>query len=128
MLTLPERFDDESEAEKRKKHTIQFLEAGEDATVTLEAAEETLDFIAFLVERPVIAPGINAIGFGRDHGNHVQREYELTGFVALVSAIHDHRHTGEGAQVAEQFPALRRIMGIAWRERKRWAAQKKAAK
>ena len=69
MLTLSEGFDYESEAEKRKEHAIEFLEAGEDAAVTLEAAEETLDFIAFLVERPVIVPGLNAIGFGRDYGN-----------------------------------------------------------
>jgi hypothetical protein len=120
VLTLSECFDNESEAEKRKEHAIEFLEAGEDATVTLEAAEETLDFIAFLVERPVIAPGLNAIGFGWDYGNHVQREHDLTGFVAFVSAIHDHRHTGEGAQIAKQFSTFGRIMGITWRERERY--------
>jgi len=56
VLTLSEGFDYESEAEKRKEHAIEFLEAGEDAAVTLEATEETLDFIAFLIERAVIAP------------------------------------------------------------------------
>ena len=45
MLTLSERFDDESEAEKRKEDAIELLEAGEDAAVTLEATEETLDFL-----------------------------------------------------------------------------------
>ena len=60
MLTLSECFDDEGEAEEREEHAIQFLEAGEDAAVTLEAAEEALDFIAFLVEGPVVTPGINA--------------------------------------------------------------------
>jgi hypothetical protein len=39
VLTLSERFDDESEAEEREEHTIQLLKAGEDATVALEAAE-----------------------------------------------------------------------------------------
>jgi hypothetical protein len=114
VLTLSEGFDDESEAEKRKEHAIEFLEAGEDAAVTLEATEEALDFIAFLIERPVIAPGLNAIGFGRDYGNHVQLEHELTCFVAFVSSIHDHRHTGEGAQIPKQF-AFGRVMGITQR-------------
>jgi len=68
VSTLPECFDDESEAEKRKEHTIQFLETGEDAAVTLEAAEETLDFIPFLVKRPVIAPGIDALHLGGTTG------------------------------------------------------------
>ena len=112
MLTLSERFDDKSEAEKGEEQAIQFLEPGEDAAVALEAAEKALNFIAFLVECPVIAPRINAIGLGRDHWNHVQFEHQLTGFVAFISAIHDHRHTGKGAQIAKQFAAFRRIMGI----------------
>ena len=120
MLTLSKGFDYESEAEKCKEHTIEFLEAREDAAVTFEATEETLDFIAFLVERPVVAPGLNAIGFGRDYGNHVQLEHELTSFVAFVSAIHDHRHAGKRAQITKQFATFRRIMGITWRKCERY--------
>ena len=59
---------------------------------------------------------MNAIGFGRDHWDHFQREHQLTGFVAFVSAIHDHRHTREGAQIAKEFAAFGRIMGITRRE------------
>ena len=120
MLTLSEGFDYETEAEKSKEHAIEFFEAGEDAAVTLEATEETLDFIAFLIERAVIAPGLNAIGFVRDYGNHVQLEHELTSFVAFVSAIHDHRHAGKRAQITKQFATFRRIMGITRRECKRY--------
>jgi hypothetical protein len=83
VLTLSERFDDESEAEESEEHAVLFLEAGEDAAVTLEAAEEALDFIAFLVEGPVVTSGINAIGFRRDYGNHLQREHQPDGFRCL---------------------------------------------
>jgi len=95
VLTLSDSFDDEGEAEEREENAIQFLEAGEDAPVTFEAAKEALDFIALLVEGSVIAPGINAIGFGRDYRNHIQREHKLTGFVAFISTIHDHGHARE---------------------------------
>jgi hypothetical protein len=40
VLTLSDRFDDESEAEEGEEHAIQFLEAGEDTAVAFEAAEE----------------------------------------------------------------------------------------
>ena len=46
MLTLSDGFDDESEAEEREEDAIEFLEPGEYAAVTLETAEEALDFIA----------------------------------------------------------------------------------
>ena len=39
VLTLSEGFDYESEAEKRKEHAIEFLEAGEDATEAFKPAE-----------------------------------------------------------------------------------------
>ncbi len=116
MLTLSDRFDDESEAEEGEEHAIQFLEAGKDAAITFEAAEEALDFIALLVEGSVIAPGVNAIAFGRDHRDHIQREHKLPGFIAFISAIHDHRHPRKRPEIAKQFAAFGRIMRIARRE------------
>jgi hypothetical protein len=110
VLTLSDSFDNESEAEEREEYAIQFLEAGEDTTVALEPTEETLDFIALLVDGSVIAPGINAIGFGRDHRNHIQREHKLTSFIAFISAIHDHRHSRERPEIAKQFASFGRIM------------------
>jgi hypothetical protein len=37
VLTPSKKFDYKSEADKRKEHTVQLLEAGENAGVTLEA-------------------------------------------------------------------------------------------
>jgi hypothetical protein len=110
VLTLPECFDDKSETEEREEYAIQFLEAGKDAPVTFEAAKQTLDFIALLIEGSVIAPGVNTIGFGRDHRNHIQREYKLTSFVAFISTVHDHGHARERPQIAKQFASFGRIM------------------
>ena len=117
MLTLSDSFDDESEAEESEEDAIQFLEPGEDAAVTPQATEETLNLVAFPVESSVIAPGINAIGFVRDHRNHFQREDKLTGFIAFVSTINDHGHFGERPQISKQFAAFGRIMRITRRER-----------
>jgi hypothetical protein len=86
---------------KSEEDAVEFLEPGEDAAVTFETAEEALDFIALFVEGSVITPGINAIGFGRDHRNHIQREHELTCFIAFISSIHDHGHARERPQIPE---------------------------
>jgi hypothetical protein len=110
VLTLSDSFDDESEGEEGEENAIQFLEAGEDTAVAFEAAEEALDFIALLVEGSVIAPGINTIAFGRDHRDHIQSEHELTGFIAFISAIHDHGHAGERPQIPKQFASFGRIV------------------
>jgi len=69
VLTLSESFDDEGEAKEGEEDAIQFLEAGEDAAVAFESAKEPLDFVPLSVECPVIAPGIDAIGFRWNHGN-----------------------------------------------------------
>ena len=118
MLTLSERLDDEGEAEKAEEKAIQLLEAGEDTAVTLKAAKEALDFIAFLVECPVIVPRVDAIGFGWDDRNHLEGKHELASFIAFVSAIHDHGHAGKGTQAAKQFAAFRCIVGVTRREAK----------
>ena len=57
MLTLSKGLDDEGEGDEGEEDTVQFLEAGEDAAETFQPAEEAFDFIAFLVEGPVVVPG-----------------------------------------------------------------------
>jgi hypothetical protein len=82
VLTLSKSFDDESKAEEGEEDAVEFLEAGEDTPVAFESAKEPLDLIAFLVKRPVIAPRINAIGFGWYHRNHAQFEHQVSRLVA----------------------------------------------
>jgi hypothetical protein len=72
--------------------------------------------LRFLVTCTIMAPAINAIRLGRHHRDHVQREHQLTCFVAFVSAILDHWHARERAQIAKHFTAFGRIVGIARRE------------
>ena len=43
MLTLSERLDNESKGKEGKEDAVQFLEAGKDAPIALEAAKEPFD-------------------------------------------------------------------------------------
>ena len=49
---------------------------------------------ALLVQGAVVAPGIDAIGFRRNDGDHAELEHQLPGFITLVSAIHQQRIPG----------------------------------
>ena len=46
MLTLPERFDNESEAQERHEHDVEFVEATEDAPKAFETTEQPFDLVA----------------------------------------------------------------------------------
>jgi hypothetical protein len=59
VFTLSESFDDECEVEEAEVEYVGFLEAREEA---LESAEEALDFVALIVESPVVLPWVDAIG------------------------------------------------------------------
>ena len=119
MLTLSKRLDDEREAEKAKENHVELLEAGEDAAVSLHAPEQPLDLVPLFVKGAVVAPGIDTVGFGRNDGDHAEVEHQLPGFVAFVSAVHQHgqalRHR---SKLAQQFAAFRRIVRIARRQGK----------
>ena len=69
--------------------TPSFVEAGEDPAKALQAAEESLDFVAAPVHGAVVFPRGDPVGMGRNHRNETQIESQLTGFISLVSAIHD---------------------------------------
>src|SRR5512134_884835 len=109
--------------DETNEHGIQFIEAGKDAAESLESAEQSFDFIALTVHGPVIFPGIEAIGLGRNYRQIAQIKSQLTGFVAFVGAIHD-----EGArrwsrpQRQQELPACRGVMGMAGRQGKGYGA------
>jgi hypothetical protein len=54
------------EADKAQKHEIKLLEAREDSAIVLESAEQSLDFVAPLVQLAVVFPWFDA----RLHWHH----------------------------------------------------------
>ena len=82
-------FDDQSEIDEVDKHQIEFLEAREDASTSLQSPEQSLDLVASLVHRAIIFPGIDSIALGRNHGNEVEVQRQLASFLALLRTIHE---------------------------------------
>jgi hypothetical protein len=81
VLTLSKCFHDESKAEEGEEDAIQFFEAGEDAAIAFESSKEPLEFVPLSVERAVIAPGINSIGFRRDDRHHAEFQPKLASLI-----------------------------------------------
>ena len=116
MFTLTKRFNDESEVEEAQEEHVELLKSGEDSAEALEATEEPLDLVALFVEGTVVVPGLDTIGFGRNHRNHAQIEHELSGLVALIGSIHQHGQAfGHAREFPQQLPSLGRIVSIARR-------------
>ena len=70
-----------------EKVSRSFLVAGRDGSELFESVEETLDEIAFGVEREVASAAHLAVGLGRDHRRdaaHGQGFYKAVGIVTLV--------------------------------------------
>jgi hypothetical protein len=59
---------------KPRKRTSSF-EAREDSAEALESPKEPFDLIAFLVEGAIVLPRFDAVGLGRDDGNHAEAEH-----------------------------------------------------
>jgi hypothetical protein len=117
VFTLAQCFDDEGEVEETEEEHVELLEAGEDSSEALQPAEEALDFVALLVEGAVILPWLDAVGFGRHHRDHAQRQNELASFIAFVGPVHQHRQAfRHRAQIAQQFTSLRRIVRVTRRQ------------
>ena len=71
VLTLPRGFDDQGEIDEGDKHHVEFLKSRENASESLQSPEQSLDFVAPLVHRAIVFPGIDSIALGRSHGNEV---------------------------------------------------------
>src|ERR1017187_6714629 len=87
MFTLTQCFDDEGEGEEAEEEDIEFLESGEDSAEALQPSEQPLDLIALLVKRTVVLPRLDAVGLGRNDGDHAEAEHKLSGFVAFIGPI-----------------------------------------
>lgn len=101
------------------EHYVEFLKSGEDAPEAFKSSEQAFDLITPPVHDLVIFPGLHAIGLGRYDGNKSQVHRQLSGFVALVCAIHQQMDRPVGfAQAADPLAPLGGIMDVAWREGK----------
>jgi len=69
VLTLFEGFDDQNEIDNGEEDHIEFFESGEDAAEALQPAEEAFHFVTLLIEFAVVFPGIEPVGFWRNHWN-----------------------------------------------------------
>ena len=58
----------EGEVDKSSEHDIELFEAGEDAPIAFETAEQALDFVAPFVELAVVWPWILSVRLGRNNG------------------------------------------------------------
>jgi len=117
VLTLSERIGDQGEMDKRGEHYVELLEAGEDPAEALEAAEQSHDFVAPLVDRLAVTPSSDAGGLGRHDRCKSQVEGQLPGFIALVGSIHYQMHRAVlAAQLREQLATFGRIVRLAGRE------------
>jgi len=102
---------------EREEDDVELFESGKDPAKAFEPPEEPFDFVPFLIEFFVVAPGIESVRLGRDHWNHVQVEHRLPRFIALIDAIHQQRQAfRHRSQILRQQPALRCIVVVAGRK------------
>jgi hypothetical protein len=121
LLTLSEGIGDQGEMDKRGEHHVERLEAGEDPTKALQAAEQPLDVVAPLVDCLAVVPGGESIGLRRNHRGETQIESPLAGLVALVGAVHDQVQAPvRAAQRGQQLAAFGRVVRLARRQRERY--------
>jgi hypothetical protein len=102
---------------ERQEYDVQFVESGEDSAESFESAKQEFDFIALSVHGLIVLPRREAVGFRRRDWDISQVERPLPGLITLIGTIHqqvDGRLSRPERQ--KQLPALRRIVGVSWRE------------
>ena len=106
---------------KRGEHDVELLEAGEDASESLQATEQPLYFIASPVDRLAVVPGGDSSRLGWHHGGEAQVKRQLPRLVTLVRPVHDQMHAPiRAAQRSQQLAALGRVVRLARRQGKRY--------
>jgi len=106
---------------KRHEHDIELLESREDTTKTLESAKQPLDFIAPLVHLAIVLPRLDPVGFGRHNRNESQVQSQLTGFVSLISSVHQQVNRPlRPAQLAQQSTSFSCVVRLPRRKRERY--------
>lgn len=98
------------EVDEGEEVTIELVEAGEDTAELFELAEQGLDLVPFLVERPVGLAWCSSSRVGRDDGRGVARGDPVEDLVAVIGAVGD---VDLGVDSFEQGDGLRRVAGLA---------------
>ena len=115
------RFDDQSEMNKRHEHHVELLESREDTAKALESAKQPLDFVAPLVHLTIVLPGLDPVGLRRHNRDESQVQSQLTGFVPLISTIHQQVNRPlRRAQFVQQLASFSRIVRLPRRQRERY--------
>jgi hypothetical protein len=107
VFTLAKRFDDEGEVEEAEEEDIDFSKREKILRKPLSRRKSALDFVALLVERAVVYPGLDAVGLWRNHRDHAQAEHQLPGVVTLVAHPRTHRRPPD--QQDQRTPAVEPI-------------------
>ena len=92
----------------------ELVESGEDAAIVFQHAEQDLDLVSFLVERPVGLTSVGSPWVGRDDGGGVLVGDPVEDGVAVIGAIGEE---GLGVDTFEQRDGLWRIAELASRQR-----------
>lgn len=92
-LVNTNHINDEGKVDKSFEHHIELFKAGKYAAEALQSSKQALNFIAAFVEILVILPRVKAIGFGWRDGIKAQIQRKLSGFVSLISPIHENRQS-----------------------------------
>ena len=93
------------------EHAIELFKAGENSAKSSQAPKQTLYLISALIDFSVIFSGIDASPQRRNHWDKAQVQRKLTGFVALVSTIHQQmQRSSLLAQLAKQVATCRCVV------------------
>ena len=109
-MTLTQCLANEREHDKPEKDHLEFFIARKDSTKALQATAQPFDFVASLVELPVIGPWGSAVLAGRHHGREPERPREGTSRRPLIGAVH---HERRGLGRAKRWSSWR-PSGASW--------------
>src|SRR5258708_30733005 len=103
---------------KRHEHHVELLESREDTAKALESAKQPLDFVAPLVHLTIVLPRLDPVGLGRHNRDEPQLQSQLTGFVSLISSVHQQVNRPlRPPQLAQQLASFSSIVCLSRRKR-----------
>ncbi|OJY15478.1 MAG: hypothetical protein BGO99_07920 [Nitrosospira sp. 56-18] len=104
------------------KHDVKFLEAREDASKTLESAEQAFNFVLAAIHRAMVFPSVDSIALGGNYRHKAKFKRQLTCFITLIGTIHQQiQGTAEWTEPIQQFTAFGCIVRLPWRQRERYS-------
>ena len=110
--------------DKEDKQDIKLVKSSKDSSEAFQAPEQSLNLIALFIHLLIVLPGIQTIAFGWNNRCHSKIKNPLARLIAFVGSVHNHLNAFQTTVLKpfEQFAPLRRITGLARRQRKRYGA------